>query len=207
MFLRPLLTPGLRASWPDIVRKPTLLQMSGVAQARCGIVTSARLLCEVTDGEEAKKQVDPAKDRSKVVPVEVSVKYMKTQAYQTTYGSDPVWKRYRRNFKGGFPPQTTRKTCIRAKVITTGNPCPICRDEYLVLDYRNVDLLNQFISPHNGAVLPVQKTHLCRNRHRELQVAVEKARDYGLLTYDVPFHEYDYSEYFSPVENKEKSTT
>ncbi|KAG7166801.1 putative Ribosomal protein S18-containing protein [Homarus americanus] len=144
MFLRPLLTPGLRASWPDIVRKPTLLQMSGVAQARCGIVTSARLLCEVTDGEEAKKQVDPAKDRSKVVPVEVSVKYMKTQAYQTTYGSDPVWKR---------------------------------------------------------------KTHLCRNRHRELQVAVEKARDYGLLTYDVPFHEYDYSEYFSPVENKEKSTT
>lgn len=33
-------------------------------------------------------------------------------AYQTTYGSDPVWMRYRRNFKGAFPPSKTRKTCI-----------------------------------------------------------------------------------------------
>lgn len=41
-------------------------------------------------------------------------------------------------------------------MISTGNPCPICRDEYLVLDYRNVDLLKQFISPFNGAILPTK---------------------------------------------------
>lgn len=33
-------------------------------------------------------------------------------AYKTTYGTDPVWKRYRRNFKGAFAPRKTRKTCI-----------------------------------------------------------------------------------------------
>lgn len=38
-------------------------------------------------------------------------------------------------------------------MISTGNPCPICRDEYLVLDYRNVDLLKQFISPYSGKLL------------------------------------------------------
>ena len=44
----------------------------------------------------------------------------------------------------------------RKDKITTGNPCPICRDEYLVLDYRNVELLKQFISPFNGAILPTK---------------------------------------------------
>lgn len=38
-------------------------------------------------------------------------------------------------------------------MIATGNPCPICRDEFLILDYRNVDLLKQFISPYSGKLL------------------------------------------------------
>lgn len=41
----------------------------------------------------------------------------------------------------------------RQEEIATGNPCPICRDEYLVLDYRNVKLLQQFICPHTGSIL------------------------------------------------------
>jgi small subunit ribosomal protein S18b len=41
----------------------------------------------------------------------------------------------------------------RGGKISTGNPCPICRDEYLVLHHENVDLLKQFISPHTGEVL------------------------------------------------------
>lgn len=91
-------------------------------------------------------------DRTKIIPVEISVKYLASEAYQQTYGNHPVWEQYRRNFKGGFAPRKTRKLCIRAGVISTGNPCPICRDEYLILDYRNLDLLKQFISPHSGQV-------------------------------------------------------
>lgn len=107
---------------------------------------------------EAKSEefVDPAIDRTKLIPVETSIRYLNSKAYNTTYGDKPVWMPYRRNFKGLFPPLKTRKTCIRAGKISTGNPCPICRDEYLVLDHNNINLLNQFISEHTGEVSSIQ---------------------------------------------------
>ncbi|KAH8328948.1 hypothetical protein KR074_000545 [Drosophila pseudoananassae] len=147
---------------------------------------------------------DP-KDRSKVIPVETSMRYLKSAAYKQTYGDDFVWTQYRRNHKGMYAPRKTRKTCIRQGRISTGNPCPICRDEYLVLDYRNTELLEQFISPHNGDVLSYSKTGLCQKSHLRLMVAVQQARDSGFLTYDVPFREYDYSEYYGQ-EQKQKNT-
>ncbi|XP_061390323.1 small ribosomal subunit protein mS40 [Musca vetustissima] len=135
------------------------------------------------------------KDRTKVIPVETSIRYLNSSAYKQTYGEQFVWEQYRRNHKGPFPPRQTRKTCIRQGVISTGNPCPICRDEYLVLDHRNIELLKQFISPQTGQVLSYTKTGLCQKKHLQLLVAVERARDYGLLTFDVPYREFDYSEY------------
>lgn len=102
----------------------------------------------------------------------------------------------RRNHKGFLPPRHTRKTCVRKGFIATGNPCPVCRDEYLVLHQKNVDLLKQFISPQSGKVLSYSKTGLCQKKHFELLVAVEQAIDAGLITFDVPFRKYDYSEYY-----------
>lgn len=118
--------------------------------------TTSASHCEVKevseDLEEAVKEIDPRIDRTKIVQVEVSQRYLKSPAYNTTYGDKPVWLQYRRNFKGLYPPNKTRKTCVRKGLISTGNPCPICRDEYLVLDHNNVDLLQQFISPQTGKV-------------------------------------------------------
>lgn len=102
--------------------------------------------------ERILSEKEKSRDRTKIIPVETSIKYLASEAYQATYGNRPVWEQYRRNFKGGFAPRKTRKLCIRAGVISTGNPCPICRDEYLILDYRNLDLLKQFISEHSGQV-------------------------------------------------------
>lgn len=117
---------------------------------------TASLKCEnIENSEETSEEtqpIDPAKDRTKIIPVETSIRYLASTAYATTYGDQPVWVPYRRNFKGQFPPRLTRKTCIRKGVISTGNPCPICRDEFLVLDHRNVDLLKQFISEYTGQV-------------------------------------------------------
>ncbi|CAB3231166.1 unnamed protein product [Arctia plantaginis] len=76
-----------------------------------------------------------------------------------------------------------------------GNPCPICRDEYLVLDHRNTQLLEQFISEYTGQILDAFKTGLCQKKHKELLVAIERAWDQGYLTYDVPLRKYDYSLY------------
>lgn len=206
MFLRSLVRPVLSAISSNGTTSKTLLQVEGRSHAASSLFTSTRLRCEAEEGEPQAER-DPLKDRSKVIPVETSMKYLKSDAYKTTYGTDPVWKRYRRNFKGAFAPRKTRKTCIRKNMISTGNPCPICRDEYLVLDYRNVDLLTQFVSPFNGEILSYQKTNLCQRRHKELLVAVEKSRDYGLLTFDVPFRAYDYSDYYTPKQESGSSSS
>lgn len=109
--------------------------------------------CEPKTIEENKEENAKSHlDRTKIIPVETSVKYLASEAYKETYGTEAVWVQYRRNHKGLFPRRKTRKTCIRQGHISTGNPCPICRDEFLILDHRNLDLLNQFISPHTGEV-------------------------------------------------------
>ncbi|KAJ9595969.1 hypothetical protein L9F63_012862, partial [Diploptera punctata] len=143
--------------------------------------------CEAKTDEVTENKRDPSIDRTIEIPVETSIRYLKSEAYKTTYGNNPVWTQYRRNHKGAFPPKKTRKTCIRGGAISTGSPCPICRDEYLVLDHQNVDLLKQFVSPHTGAVLQPIKTGLCQMRQKQLLVALERAKDYGYITFDVPF--------------------
>ena len=70
-----------------------------------------------SDAEQSEKkfngvqEYDP-KDRTRLVTWETSVRYMKSEAYQTTYGNDPVWKNYRRQHKGQIPRKDTRKSCL-----------------------------------------------------------------------------------------------
>ncbi|XP_076753148.1 mitochondrial ribosomal protein S18B [Xylocopa sonorina] len=145
--------------------------------------------------DNASEKVPPSRDRSKIIPVEISIKYLKSSAYKQTYGDEPVWRFYRRNFKGQIPPRKTRKMCIRGGVISTGSPCPICRDEYLILDYRNIDLLKQFISEYDGKILSYNCTGICQKAYKDLLVAIMKAKEFGLLTYDVPYLYYNYQEW------------
>lgn len=150
------------------------------------------------EGEVIKKEeepVDPAKDRRNPVPVETSIRYLASEAYKKCYGDEPVWKYYRRNHKGMFAPKKTRKTCIRKGVISSGNPCPICRDEYLIIHPYNVKLIEQFISPFNGEILSYTKTGICQRQHRNLLIAITQAKNKGLVTFDVPFREYNYGDY------------
>ncbi|XP_025907417.1 28S ribosomal protein S18b, mitochondrial [Nothoprocta perdicaria] len=112
--------------------------------------------------------------------------YLETEEYHATYGDKPVWFGYRRNHKGSVPPQRTRKACLR-KGKRVGNPCPICRDRNLFLDFRNVKLLDQFICPHSGAIYHPTYTGVCMKQHKALSRAVEQARDRGLLWPPVPY--------------------
>ncbi|XP_055681277.1 28S ribosomal protein S18b, mitochondrial [Lutzomyia longipalpis] len=176
----------------------------GIRQPGRAFTTSHVRLCEESadNKPEAVKKTSNltvrGTDRTQVIPVETSIRYLRSAAYKEAYGEQPVWVLYRRNHKGPHPPRKTRKTCIRAGIISTGNPCPICRDEYLVLDHNNLELLKQFISPYSGEVLSYTKTGLCQMRHNELIVAIERAIDRGYLTFDVPFRYYDYAEYYKP---------
>lgn len=143
-----------------------------------------------------KRKAYAPRGRSKPVSPETSIRYLKSASYKTVYGDEPVWVKYRRNFKGQWIPRKTRKACIRGGVIVTGNPCPICRDEYLILHYTNVDLLKQFIDPYTGEIYDTRKTHICQIKLLELEVAIQKAKNCGYITYEVPFRSYNYSEYY-----------
>ncbi|XP_059206791.1 28S ribosomal protein S18b, mitochondrial [Centropristis striata] len=121
--------------------------------------------------------------------------YLESEEYIETYGTQPVWTGYRRNHKGGIPPQKTRKTCIRGDQIC-GNPCPICRDPNIIIHPQNVKLLEQFISPQTGMVYDPTRTGVCMTQQKNLNQAIDTARDNGLLPLQVPhidFSGMDYS--------------
>ncbi|NXV05991.1 RT18B protein, partial [Cettia cetti] len=103
-----------------------------------------------------------------------------TPEYQATYGDKPVWHGYRRNHKGSVPPQSTRKACLR-RGRRVGNPCPICRDRNLLIDFRNVKLLDQFICPHSGVIFHPIHTGICMKQHKRLSQAIAQAQDHGEL--------------------------
>lgn len=123
-----------------------------------------------------------------------SIEYMESKAYYDTYGDEPVWKPYRRNFPGHFTPET-RKKCIRKGEISTGSACPVCRDDYLVIDYRNLKLLKQLVREETGEPFPSKRTGLCRQQQRKLELELAKAVDYGYMETVVPYRSYDYKEY------------
>merc|ERR1712170_325174 len=140
------------------------------------------------------KAYDP-KDRTREIPLELSLKYMKSAAYRSTYGEKKIWELYRRNLSGAKRHIDTRPRCVTDGRIATGNPCPICRGEYLVVDYRNLDLIKQFVSEYNGEILTSKKTGVCQQQYKRLLVALEKAKDHGYLDIDPPFISYDYEVY------------
>lgn len=137
-----------------------------------------------------------------IIPWDTSIRYMESDAYKEAYGDDVVWKHYKRNFKGHWM-LDTREKCIRKGRISTGTPCPLCRDEYLVVDYRNTKLLGQFVNPFTGELWPSKKTGVCQKRLSELRIELAKAIDYGFMRMNLDFRKYDKAEYFSLLQESE----
>jgi len=150
------------------------------------------------DNEWMERREADEKDRTRVISLETSLKYMDSPSYQQTYGDSKVWELYRRNFACSNLRKEivwTRRKCIVFGKIGTGNPCPICRDEYLVVDHRNLKLISQFLTDYNRQLVPRETSGVCREQYFKLVVAIEKAKDLGLLDFDAPFVDYDYEKY------------
>lgn len=140
-------------------------------------------------------------DRRVPIPWETSIRYMESEAYNITYRNYMVWQLYRRGFGGQFQyiPRHTRISCVGEDgFIDSGSPCPICRDEYLVLHENNVKLLKQFINPFTGKIYPPRKTSLCRVKHEELLVAIHKAKDCGTISFYIEPRHFNYRDYYLP---------
>merc|ERR1711881_727601 len=75
---------------------------------------------------------------------------------------------------------------------SSNHPCPLCRDWRLLINYRNVDLLKQFIDSSTGYMYPSNKTSICEFQQARVAQAIDAARILGYLEY--PTVDLGYSE-------------
>lgn len=186
----------LPSSSPTLVDRPSFL----VLRRFCSTDGNSDTTPEKEERERPSfkqdEEFDPM-DRTREIPLEIGLRYLESDAYFQTYGSSRVWELYRRNFSKGRTWKPTRKTCVRWGKLQTGNPCPICRDQYLVVDYRNTKLLNQFLRDYNGEILSSYTTGVCQRQHKKIVLEMERAKHHGFLDLDPPFIKYDYDAYRS----------
>ncbi len=62
------------------------------------------------------------------------------------------------------------------------NNCPLSKPNALKVDYKNVDLLKNYIS-ERGKIIPARNTNLCPQRQKEITKAIKRARFLSLLSY------------------------
>ena len=65
---------------------------------------------------------------------------------------------------------------------TRRKACRFCTEKEMRVDYRNVDLLRQYVT-ERGKIVPRRITNLCAKCQREIAVAVRRARILALLPF------------------------
>ncbi|KAI6191739.1 PRP6-like protein [Aphelenchoides bicaudatus] len=165
-----------------------------------GRVSQVRLLRTLAEPSEYAWN-DVEKKKGKIKPthtIEEQIAYMKSKAFENAYKGLPIHKWYRRNiFTQSMIQPPPRLVCIDGEGrIKMNNACPICRDEYLFFDYRNPDLIKQFLLPGTDQLVPLLKTGLCREQYAQLRAQLLKAREHGTLEFCVKFRKFDYSEWY-----------
>lgn len=58
----------------------------------------------------------------------------------------------------------------------------LTQNDIQYVDYKDVDLLKQFVNPH-GRIMPRKRTGLTAKQQRAVEDAVKRARFMGLLPY------------------------
>ncbi|XP_061170210.1 uncharacterized protein LOC133179469 [Saccostrea echinata] len=142
--------------------------------------------------------------RKPEVTYQQSIKYLDSAAFRKAYGTNRVWMRYKRNYKGNIMPKP-RYTCTHKGVFLTNNPCPVCRDVYLVVDHRNPRLLKEFLDANSIQVSDNRKTGVCYKQQRNLIRETELAIERGYMEGNLPFRGYD-MDYYRSLLNKPEET-
>jgi small subunit ribosomal protein S18 len=60
--------------------------------------------------------------------------------------------------------------------------CPFTGDNALTIDYKDVKLLQRYIS-ERGKIVPARITSVCAKKQRELAQAIKRSRFIGLMPY------------------------
>ncbi len=78
---------------------------------------------------------------------------------------------------GGAGRDGGRKFFRRKKV------CKFCVEKIDAIDYKDVRLLGQFVSPESGKIVPRRLTGVCTPHQRRLTNAIKQARNIALLPF------------------------
>ncbi|PKN79690.1 MAG: 30S ribosomal protein S18 [Candidatus Cloacimonetes bacterium HGW-Cloacimonetes-1] len=70
----------------------------------------------------------------------------------------------------------------RKKKFTRKKYCKFCANKDIVIDYKNVDLLRQFISDV-GKIEPARITGTCAKHQRKLTTEIKRARQMALIAF------------------------
>ncbi len=66
--------------------------------------------------------------------------------------------------------------------------CRICEDETAPVDYKDVELLDRYITDR-GKILPRRATGACARHQRQIATAVKRARYLALVPYIKGYHD------------------
>ncbi|KAI6660556.1 hypothetical protein LOD99_14140 [Oopsacas minuta] len=93
-----------------------------------------------------------------------------------------------RVIRAGLTPTVDERIVPIRKILECPLNC-ICSKE-IVIDYKNVELLSQFISPVTGRILSRFSTGICLGRQNEIAKAIIRSRVAGLMPYSIKFPAY-----------------
>ena len=82
----------------------------------------------------------------------------------------------------------TLKSALRKKRKRRSRPkrkvCRFCADKFLSIDYKNLGLLEQFVTDR-GKIVPRRISGTCAAHQRKLSLAIKRARNIALMPYVV----------------------
>ncbi|WP_457574595.1 30S ribosomal protein S18 [Desulfolithobacter sp.] len=73
----------------------------------------------------------------------------------------------------------------RKRVFSRRRVCRFCTDKELVIDYKDVKILRNFVT-ERGKIIPRRIYGTCARHQRQLTEAVKRARQLALLPYTGP---------------------
>uniref|UniRef100_A0A3B5MDH8 Small ribosomal subunit protein bS18m n=1 Tax=Xiphophorus couchianus TaxID=32473 RepID=A0A3B5MDH8_9TELE len=81
--------------------------------------------------------------------------------------------------------RSTSEYLYKPSLLKVGNPsreskkgCVLCN---VTVDFKNIQLLSQFVSPHTGRIYGRHITGLCGRKQKEISKAIKKAHSLGFM--------------------------
>lgn len=104
----------------------------------------------------------------------------------------------------GLEPSVDENIVPIRKILECPLNCLCSKD--IKVDYKNVELLSQFISPVTGRILSRFSTGICLEKQNSISKSIKRSRVVGLMPYSIKFPAY-ISPDLLPIPHRSHTTT